>query len=356
MSAAGTSEDAPDRVAAGLRDAEFVRLVATADGDALAATGLLARALDACEVPYQASLAAVPKPPATDADYTVSIGHRANTTEDAAIRDGPLAVSAAEVVRDLDEAALDPTLALAGGVCAGEEPAGRLLEAADLDREPGIAVPTDDYVDGLAGSTLVHADFSADGEATSELLDDVKQGRELASYVALAAVEDAPPRAAEAVERALYPYVTDRFETLAGFADVLDSVARDRPGTGLALALGHDVESAALETWRAHGQRAHTGLREADTGRYEGLYVARLDGDASLGTVVRLLFEYRSPEPIAVAATEGTAAVAAEEAIEDPLESAARTLDGRSTARDGYGIAEFDGTATDFITAFREAL
>jgi len=71
MSAAGrTGTDARGAVS----DAEFVRLVATADGDALAATGLFARALDAAGVPYQASLAAVPDPPATDADCTVAVG------------------------------------------------------------------------------------------------------------------------------------------------------------------------------------------------------------------------------------------------------------------------------------------
>ena len=65
MAAAGHSEDTPDRAAAVLTDAEFVRLVATANGDSLAAAGLLARGLDAVGVPHQASLAAVPEPPAT---------------------------------------------------------------------------------------------------------------------------------------------------------------------------------------------------------------------------------------------------------------------------------------------------
>ena len=46
MSAAGRSdEDAAGRTAAAVREAGFVRLVGTTDGDALAATGLLARAL-----------------------------------------------------------------------------------------------------------------------------------------------------------------------------------------------------------------------------------------------------------------------------------------------------------------------
>jgi len=143
---------------------------------------------------------------------------------------------------------------------------------------------------------------------------------------------------------------------------VLDAVARERPGTGIALALGNGVESAALESWRSHGQRAHEALRTANTGRYDGVFVARCDatdeGDTPLGTVARLLFAYRSPEPVALAVTDGEAAVVAEadSAAADALGAAAADLDGRSTARDGHGAATFDGTATDYVAAFREAL
>jgi hypothetical protein len=363
MSAAGHEEPAADRVASRLRDADFVRLVATADGDALAATGLLARALRELDVPYQASLAAVPRTPSTDADCTVAIGHG---TGDVTLHSTPLSVRAVDVARELAAESVDPELALAGVVSAGFEPSGSLLEAATLERRLGVAIPTDDRIDGLAGSTLFHAPFSGDGAAVEAALEDFDgDDRELASLVALSAVQDAPPRAAEAVERALYPYDCERFETLGGYADVLDAVARERPGTGIALALGNDVESAALEVWRSHGQRAHEALRTATTGRYDGVFVARCDAGEEddsdavpLGTVARLLFAYRSPEPVALAVTDGEAAVLAEDdtAAADALGAAAANLDGRSTARDGHGTATFDGTATDYVAAFREAL
>jgi hypothetical protein len=360
MSAAGHEEPAADRVASRLRDADFVRLVATADGDALAATGLLARALRECGVPYQASLAAVPRTPSTDADCTVAIGH---ATGDVTLSSTPLSVRAVDVARVLAAESVDPELAVAGVVSTGVEPSGSLLEAAALERHLGVAIPTDDRIDGLAGSTLFHAPFSGDETAVEEALEGFDgDDRELASLVALSAVQDAPPRAAEAVERALYPYDCDRFETLGGYADVLDAVARERPGTGIALALGNGVESAALESWRSHGQRAHEALRTANTGRYDGVFVARCDatdeGDTPLGTVARLLFAYRSPEPVALAVTDGEAAVVAEadSAAADALGAAAADLDGRSTARDGHGAATFDGTATDYVAAFREAL
>jgi hypothetical protein len=357
MAAAGHSEDAPDRAAAALADAEFVRLVATADGDALAAVGLLARGFDAVEIPYQASLDAVPEPPATDADCTVAVGH---SSGDVTLQSAPLAVEAASILETLAPAAIDPELALAGAVCAGREPTGWLLERADLDRRPGVAIPIDDPIAGLAFSTLVHADFSGDVGATEAAISglDEPSGRELASMVALSAVGGAPPRAAEAVERALRPYVTERFRTLGGFADVLDAVARTRPGTGLALALGGDVERSVRDAWRSHGQSVHEALRSGDTGRYDGLYVVRIEAasPAPLGTVARLAFQYRSPEPTALAATEGAAAAVSETSIEAPLSEAASTLGGRTSLRDGSGTATFEGTADEFTAAFRRAV
>ena len=355
MSAAGHSEDGRPRAAAALADAEFVRLVGTADGDAAAAAGLLARGLEAAGTPYQASLAAVPDPPATDADCTVAVGH---PTGDVALDGESLAPEAAAVVAEFAPDAVDPELALAGAVCAGVEPSGHLLEAAGLERRPGVAVPTNDPIEGLAASTLVHAPFSGDDRTTEVLDGHASDGRDLASAVALSAIEDAPPRAAEAVERALRPYVTERFGTLGGFADVLDAVARERPGTGIALALGHGVEAAALAAWRTHGRRVHAALRAADTGRYEGVYVLRLDGGspAFLATVARLGLSYRSPEPIALAVTDGAAAAAGEASVEAPMRTAASELDGRSTARNGRGTATFEGTVADFTAAFRGAV
>ncbi|MFO7925716.1 hypothetical protein [Natronomonas sp.] len=356
MSAAGHPEENRSRVAAALTDAEFVRLVGTADGDALAAAGLVARGLDAAGVPYQASLAAVPDSPATDADCTVAIGHPAG---DVVVVDDSLAVEAANIVTEFAPEAVDPELALAGSICAGVEPSGRPLERADLDRRPGVAIPIGDPIEGLAGTTLLHASFSGDGRAVEDVLStlDAPDDRELASLVALSAIEGAPPRAAEAVERALRPYVTDRFETLGGLADVLDALARTQPGTGIALALGHEVETAAIDAWRAHGQRAHTALREADTGRYDGVYVVRID-DASpalLGTVARLCFWYRSPEPIALAVTDGGAA-AVGAGVDAPFRAAETALGGRVLVRDTHGVATFDGTISGFTAAFREAL
>ena len=348
----------PEAVAAAIREASFVRLAATADGDALAATGLLVRALEATETPYQAAVDVVPEPPATDADCTVTIGYALDGS--VAIDTAPLSLAAAEAARELVSDAVDPVLALAGGVCAGAEPSGRLLEVAGLERRPGIALPTADQIDGLMWSTLIHAEFSGDRAAAKAALADLDDEgpRQLASLVALSVVEDAVPRAAVTVERALRPYKCGRFETLGGYADVLEAVSYDRPGLGLALALGQDIETTALETWREHGRRAHTALREADTGRYDGLYVARVDSDAPLSTVARLCLGYCSPEPLVLAATDDRAAVVADQSVdfEGALQAAAAVLDGRAVARTCRGTATFDGTADEFLDAYREAI
>ncbi|WP_299232675.1 hypothetical protein [Natronomonas sp.] len=359
MAAAGHPEDTPDRAASAIERADFVRLVSASDGDSLAAAGLLARGLEAAAIPYQASSAAVPEPPATDADCTVGIGRRIG---DVSLRERSRALEAASILEALAPDAVDPELALAGAVSAGVDPPSGLLERAGLERRPGVAVPTDDPAEGLAFSTLAHAAFSGDvdaaGAAVSGLGTEDPTGREVASLLALSAIEDAPPRAATAIERALRPYATDRFETLGGYADVLDAAARTEPATGLALALGYGVEGAAYDAWRALGGRVHAALRSADTRRYDGLYVVRPDEatPAVLGSLSRLAFWYRSPEPTALAATDGASAVVGEEPTGDPFSEAAAALEGRTTAGGRAATATFEGTADEFVAAFRRAL
>ncbi len=365
MSRARTAdEDVPaGELAAVLRDARFVRVVARADGDALAASGILARALRDAGTPFQVRVTPDLTPdPTADDGVTVLVGDGAagdDVTDagaaDAAIGGGatPASVAAFDAARELGGDP-DPVLGLAGVVAAGSVPGGDgsdavLDAAADADavtRRPGVAVPTADLGDGLAHSTLFHAPFSGDVEATTALLADLAlpesldddAHRRVASVAAVetAAAEGATPRAAASVERALRPYATPDapFETVGGYADVLDAVARERSGTGVALALGHDARIPALGAWRDHALAAHTLLRDATTGRYDGLFVARVDSEGAdagrLATAARLLRDFRSPEPVALVVTEGAAAAAS---VED------RSL-GR-VARDA--VAELDG-------------
>jgi hypothetical protein len=309
----GPSTAAASDVAGACREAGLVRLVGTADGDALAAVGVLARALGETGVAFQASVAPAPRVASeTDADVTVTFGVEGG---DLSLTDSVLSVPAYEAARELG-ATVDPALALAGVVAAGERPdavGGPLADAAP-DRRPGIATPVADPTDALAHSTLFHAPFSGDvaaartaleeGDLDGDALDE--NGRELASLVALSVASEGTTRAATAVERALHPHVGGPFRTVGGFADVLDAVARERPGVGVALALGHDADEAALSAWRAHAERAHTALT-AEFGRYDGLSFVRA---GPVGTVARLARDFRSPEPAALAVEDREAAIA----------------------------------------------
>jgi len=370
MSAADRPGSAPppSDVAATLRGAALVGLVATPDGDALAATGLLGRALADADVPFQARVRPTPALGDTEADATVCLGHDCGGVTLAG--DAPLSTTAFAVARELGTDP-DSVLALAGATAAGSIPgddtAGALETAAErglVERRPGVALPTADLADGLAHSTLVHAAFSGEVDAARTVLSSLDlpetpgadDHRRLASLVALSVVEDAPPRAAEVVERALHPYATTGpFATVGGYADVLEAAARERPGTGLAFALGHGGREAALDAWREHAAAAHGGLHRADVARHRGCVVARV-ADAPLATVARLLRDYRAPEPVAVAVSDGGAALATTDRDAAPLvREAARAAGGTGVGRGRNGYAA--GTEPDaFVTAVREAL
>jgi hypothetical protein len=369
MSATGrepTPATSPGDLAGSLREAAFVRLVSDATGEALAATGLLARALD--DTPFQASVVRPFEDPdrTTETDITVAVG-RTQPTADVTLTDRA-AATAFETARELGGA--DLTLALAGTIAAGAVD-GTVAEAAEqagLERRPGVAVPTAALADGLAHSTLFVAPFSGetdDARAVLAELDISPDGtpsaddrRRLASLVALAVTADAPPRAADAVQRALRPTAGGPFETAGGYADVLDAVAREQPGTAVALALGHDaVREDALDAWRTHARRAHEAVSEATTGRYDGLFVAR--GDAMpTGTVARLFADYRTPEPVTLVVTDDGAAARATDGrdVAETMHAAADAVGGDAVGTGERARARFDVSTADFIEAFREAV
>ncbi|MWV39505.1 exonuclease [Natrialba sp. INN-245] len=336
MSTDGRSTDASDGF--DVRSANFVRLVTRADGDALAASGLVARALAERGTPFQLTVGrtvaerthrsqAVADESAAGRDLTLVVGAvdadvpRLDTT------DRPATLAAVDLVRGLDVDP-DPILALAGLVAAGVDPgAGEsewILETAQerglVERRPGVAVPTRDPVDGITHSTRLCAPWSGDPDAVRETLEsadvpvdsvtdlDGDDQRAIGSLVALDAVgtDEATATAAEAVERVLRPYATPDgpFETVGGYADVLEASARTEPGTGAAFAMGHGAREPTLDAWREHGRNAHDALSAASTGRYDGLFVVGVD-DGPVETVARIAAAYRSPEPAALAVGNG---------------------------------------------------
>jgi hypothetical protein len=362
-------------IAAQLRDAGFVRLVAMPDGDSLAATGVLARVLD---VPFQASVTRE-EISENEADVTVTVGR---SDGDVALTDEPIAASAVAVAHVLDgdgDGELNPdeaVLALAGIVAAEHEPEAYsdVLETASLDNRPGVGIPIDDHTDGLAHTTLVHAPFSGDRESTSEVLATVDDDdRTIASLLALSAIDEPETRASKAIERAIQPYAlgsgTETFATLAGYADVLDTLARSRSGIGLAVALGYDCHETALDGWREHAHTAHAAVHTADLVRYHGLTVAEVPsavgGTGTVETVARLVRDYRSPEPVVlVVAGDEIAGAAIERDITTQATKAATAVDANASGRGRRVYAQLssddaeenEGKTDAFIEAFREAL
>ena len=353
--------------------AGFVRIVTRGDGDAIAAAGVLARALSARGTPFQVTVGrTVDERTARAGDVdgrdeateVLAIGPVDADTRRLDDEERPATLAAVDLAGDL-EVEPDRVLALAGTVAAGVEPgAGETehvletaLERGVLDRRPGVAIPTDDPAD-LAASTLLAAPWSGNPEAVTEALEGVATEerdddtrRRLASLVALETVgdESASEGAAHAIARVLHPYASAAgpFETLGGYADVLEVVARAAPGTGVALALGHDVSEAALEAWREHGLRAHRELEAASTGRYDGLSVFGVDG--AVETVARLAAAYRAPEPLVLAIGEGEAAVAAtgRRALAGPVEAIARDLEAAYDVSRRRGYLRYDPGVDD---------
>jgi hypothetical protein len=370
MSTADRQDASTPDVAARLREAGFVRLIAAADGDSVAAAGLLATALSEHGVPYQTSVTPVPERAdrATDADLTIALGRPAANADVAVGLDGSATREAAAVAREFDAGGL--VLALAGTVAADGHPGDRLAAAAaerGIERRPGVGVPTADLVDGLAHSTLIHAPFSGDQAATRKALDgidvedaDEKTRRAVASQVALSVAGDpeGTPTGAEQVERLLRPLAGGPFQTIEAYADVLDAVAREKPGLALAVALGGVDRERALDVWRAHSERVHGAIQSARTARYDGLFVAHCDGRPPVDSVARLLAGYRSPEPVTLVVGEGVAATRAQKQrnIGAVLETTAAEFDGIGGGTPDRGRALFDADPTEFVAAFKEAV
>lgn len=364
-----TSTDDADALAARLREASFVQLLVRADGGPIAAACLLADGCATAGTPFQASVvrtraALERRREAAAEDVTVlPIGVRGEGILATAADGGPRSTTAFEVAEALG-AEPDPALSLAGVVADGafpEDVAPTVLEGSGLERAPGLASPVADPADGLAHSTLAHAQYSGDVDAAEAVVaelpadaDDVD--RRLASMLAIDATgeEDATPRAAESIERAIHPLVGGPFETVEGYADVLGALSTAAPGAAIQAALGSPPEGA-LEAWRAHARNAHEGVRSAALTRHDGLVVVETAGPVR--TVARLVRDFRSPEPAVLAVGDGEAALATVDDPAEPIEAAAESAGGSGLAGATRGYARFDaGRADELVDAIEEAI
>jgi len=355
-SRAAPSADAASDAAASLREAPLARLVVRADGDGIAAAGVLARALRAIGVPVQLATTASrnersARASAGDPDATtVAIGPA--TGADVPI-DGtaePATATAVRIARALDVEP-DAALALAGVIAAGEHPADATPEVYEratgegLERRPGLGLATTDVVDGLAHATSVHADFSGDPESTAAALsaagiDDPasldadalgeKDRRTVASLLAIAGTEHDPPeQAGEIVARQLRPHTgLGPAPSLEGYADLLGTVAIAAPGIAAAHAMGGLDLDAVRAPWREASEAVHRQLTEADPARYDGVAVYDA-GEAPVALLATLARDATSPEPVALVIGEAKMGIAARSADATALaEAIAGVTDG----------------------------
>lgn len=374
-------------VAGELQTAEFLQVAVYPDADSLAAAAMLAQVAQAKDCPFhiRTGIDATQWDPQEDTT-TATVGYTAATAEepvDIRLGDGePAASETLRVVQAVDGVETDPVLALAALTTRPEplaDVAGETLTLAEdlgyVATRPGVATATQDLTQGLAGMLGVHAPFSGrpdhaqaalvELELPIEIDDDAHQRVE--AFVATAATPTRRPAARRALESIIRPRVTDSgpVETLRGYGDILEATSRTAPGVGIALALGRRDPGDAIEVLDAYAQDAHECLRRADIFEYDGFAACRVDPDPSavdadrvqavLPTVARLARDYKTTEPACIAVTDGYAASATTQTAAPSVVAAARSLDGDGIARQYHGEAHYDGTATELVTALREA-
>lgn len=363
MATTGRSTDAvhdPERAATLLGDADFVHLLGRRDGDALAAVGLLGRALEGRDIPYQVSLA--PHSAAAERrmmDQSLSVGAGLDAG-DLRLAHEAVSLEAYDIAAALD-ADPDPVLAIAGTVAGGTVPNGAAYDAAQekgVTRRPGVGIPTADPAVGLAYSGLLHADFSGDEDAAQSFLDaldvahdadamEESEGTDeplnteeaytrIASAVALEVSEsEHEGRTSRGLERLLAPLSSPGpFETVEGYADVLDALAHHDPGTGVAFILGDADRETALSSWKQAGARLHRAVVSLSLDQSDGVAVATVE-DIDPTPVARLVRDFRVPEravivgngeSVALATTDRDAGSWLAETFEDGLVADGDTL------------------------------
>lgn len=325
----------PDRIATALQEASLVRILTPTYGGAIAAAGLMARALAQRDVPFQVAPTTSRTERVqrrTDGDEeatTILIGDHDQSSLSIDPRRPVEAVTAVLSRIDADPA---PVLALAGLIAAGKQPQAlpELRERAQergMTQQLGVGIPTAAYADGLTHSLLFHATFSGDREAVIDHFTALgiegdtpvteAERRAVASLVAIEATGDGrAPSAVRTVERALRPHtITGPFATVEGYGDVLALVSECQPGLAVAIALGSDLTETALSVWHEQAAAVHECLHSAPWTQYEDCLLVPVS-DAPPRSVARLTQEVYSTESMVLAVGPTTAAIATDEDID----------------------------------------
>ncbi len=358
-----TVTPAPETTATRLQTASLVRILTRQTGDAIAAAGLLGRALTDFGVPFQIT----PTPSRAERARRVERGDEEALTVAIGTVDhaditigGPQATTTViDILQEATDHNPDPLLALAGCVAGGIMPDAKpdLLgqaEATGLEQQPGVGLPTTDRTTGLAATLWLHGPFSGRPDRVETLLSDVgltadepltdAKRKRLASLAAIGGTNGPyPEQAAATIDQALHPYVGGPFETIAGYAEVLSVVSRDTPGVAIGVALGSDLVETARSIWASHAMAAHQGLRAATTERYGGLYVLVIE-EGPAETIAALAHRVQSPEPTTLVVGPTRIAVRGDGDMRALTAALTETVEGTSDGTRQYGTITDIGT------------
>ena len=276
----------------------------------MCATAILTSACEHYGVPFHATVS----PDATDG---VDVRIEAENEVSLDLLAGNATTEAATTIEAGSESAWERA-----GLILLEDSPGAAPEVAHTE---GLALVTEDPVDSLVHSTMIHGPFSGDQDGAADLVSRTGDDRDLASVVTLAAIEAAPTeaRVADSIERVLQPTPTPDgpFLTAEGLADVLDVVVSVDPGVGLALACGDATAGQrAIELWRHVAGEIHRAIR-GNTPTTSGTVAIYEFGELPAAPTARVLRDTRGTETVFVV-TETSVALASRTQSEERLAEA----------------------------------
>lgn len=341
--------------------ADFVRIHTREAPDSLVAAGLLARYCYDQGIPFHVRprgvSAQVPAEGDLSGDNTVDVALPGGTSD----TDGPVCYRVYEFLTELD-ATPDPFYTLAGITAADYDPgtvAPSILEAAVSSQDPGIGIPTTNWVMGLAYSTLQHTDYSGDVDATRATLEaygisdpSTASPKVHASFAAVTSVTSAisTSQSATGLNRFLKPHLIDHpYQSIEGYSDIIRVLSQPRPGHVLSLALPNPDYDAIRSHWQTYAAQAHNAVQTATPTATDHYY--RADIDTKYTLMPARLLSYHTTNPTVIAGNDTHIALYTRNPqLPGGFETATSTVNGTSFTTHKSGLAIIPtGTRDDFF-------
>lgn len=357
---------APEVDIARIVGADFVSIRARVMPDSLVTAGIIARFCREQGIPFHVKPVRTTGSLRESSDSAGNEHLRLHVPTEPADTTTPLCYRVHQQITE-HGTSLDPYFTLAGILASDYDPADvapSLLEASAAQDADGIATPTTDWSTGLAASTLHHADYSGDPDATQSALDSFgistpseATKRELASFAAVTNVTSSLSTAQSAVglDRFLEPTtIKHPYQSLGGYSDIIRVLSSPSPGRVISLALPDPAYDAIRSSWQTHATQAHQAIKEAtitSTGHYR-----RADVQTDHVITPARLLSYHAPESIVFAANQTHIALNTRTPPVPPsFTTAANATDGTTVLTNTTGLAVIpDGYHEEFFTAFTE--